>query len=41
MAQVVVNHPLGGLNFEGVRKKVGMAFPDTLKAAQEWQPAGT
>jgi hypothetical protein len=29
-----------GLNLEGIQKKVDAAFPDILKAATKWQPAG-
>ena len=40
MALVVVEHPIAGHNLEGIRKKADAAFPDILKAATEWQPAG-
>jgi hypothetical protein len=40
MALVVVEHPIAGYNLEGIRKKADAAFPDILKAATEWQPAG-
>jgi hypothetical protein len=41
MARVVVQHPIGGLNFEGVQQKAQSIFPDLLRVAREWQPAGT
>jgi hypothetical protein len=41
MARIVVQHPIGGLNFQGIQQKVQSAFPDVLKAAREWQPTGT
>jgi hypothetical protein len=41
MARIVVQHPIGGLNFQGIQQKVKTVFPDVLKAAQEWEPAGT
>jgi hypothetical protein len=41
MARIVVQHPIGGLNFQGIQHKVQLTFPDVLKAAQEWEPAGT
>ncbi|MBC8445838.1 MAG: hypothetical protein H8D74_01425 [Chloroflexi bacterium] len=40
MALVVVEHPIAGHKLEGIRKKADAAFPDILKAATEWQPAG-
>ena len=40
MALVVVEHPIAGHNLEGIRKKADGAFPEILKAATEWQPAG-
>jgi hypothetical protein len=40
MAVVVVEHPIAGHNLEGIQKKVDAAFPDILKAATKWQPAG-
>lgn len=40
MALVVVEHPIAGHNLEGIRKKVDAAFPEILKAAMKWQPAG-
>ena len=40
MALVVVEHPIAGHNLEDIRKKADAAFPDILKAATEWQPAG-
>ena len=41
MAHVVVQHPIGGLNFQGIQQKVQAAFPDVLRTAKEWQPTGT
>jgi hypothetical protein len=41
MAHVVVQHPIGGLNFQGVQQKAQASFPDVLKAVQDWQPAGS
>jgi hypothetical protein len=41
MARVVVQHPIGGLNFQGIQQKAETIFPDLLRAAREWQPAGT
>lgn len=40
MALVVVPHPIAGLSLDGVNRKVDAAFPDILKAATQWQPAG-
>lgn len=40
MALVVVEHPIAGHNPEGIRKKADTAFPEILKAATKWQPAG-
>jgi hypothetical protein len=41
MARIVVQHPIGGLNFQGIQQRVKSAFPEVLKAAREWQPTGT
>ena len=38
MAYVVVQHPIGGLNFQGIQQKAQASFPDLLKAVQDWQP---
>jgi hypothetical protein len=40
MAMVVVEHPIGGRNLKDTRKLVDGCFPDILKAATQWQPAG-
>ena len=40
MALVVVEHPIAGHNPEAIRKKVDQVFPDILRAATKWQPAG-
>ncbi|HUJ89450.1 MAG TPA: hypothetical protein VLX12_04580 [Syntrophorhabdales bacterium] len=41
MARVVVQHPIGGLNFQTVQQKAQSIFPDLLRVAREWQPAGS
>jgi hypothetical protein len=41
MTHVIVQHPIGGLNFEGIQKKVQVAFPEVLKASQGWKPVET
>jgi hypothetical protein len=41
MARIVVQHPIGGLNFQGIQQKVKSVFPEVLKTALEWEPAGT
>jgi ABC-type Fe3+-hydroxamate transport system substrate-binding protein len=41
MAYVVVQHPIGGLNFEGIQHRASDVFPDVLEAAKVWQPTGT
>jgi len=40
LAHVVVPHPIGGLNFQGVQQRATMAFTGVLEAAREWQPSG-
>ena len=40
MALVVVEHPIAGHNLEGIRKKADAAFPEMIRAATKWQPAG-
>ncbi len=41
MSYVVVQHPIGGLNYQGVQHKLRMSWPELLRAAREWQPGRT
>jgi ABC-type Fe3+-hydroxamate transport system substrate-binding protein len=41
MARVVVQHPIGGLNFQGIQQKAQSILPELLRLAREWQPAGS